>query len=151
MPYTNNPESDTDLVRLKVGDTNVDLEYLTDDWYNYFISKNSGNLNRASLDAARSILASFTGSVREKTDQVEIYGNEYFSNYLEFLNNFVNNPNLSPLSPPMPYCGGLSLSDMEAKRSNQDLNTLRVRLGMISESTNFCNEDRKFDNDCELF
>jgi len=150
MPFTNDPSRDVDLVRMKVGDVDLEFEYLTDDWYNYFINRNDGNLNRSSLDAARAILASFTGSVREKTDQVEIYGNELFENYLNFLNNFVTNPSLSPLGPPVPYFGGLSISDMQNKRDNSDLNGSRVQLGIIEKSTTFC-DNLKFKDDYRLF
>lgn len=126
MPYTNNPAgSATDRVRLNVGDVWPDMEWLHDEDYQYFIDKNNGNENRATLDAARTLLFVLVRYTRERTGDIEVYGGDIFNNYFKALELILKDPNIA-ISVAMPYAGGISRSDMHANRVNCDNNAVMV-------------------------
>lgn len=127
--FTNDPSNVVDRLRMVVGDTDDVNEYLSDQWYLYYLEKNTNNETRSAIDAAKSILARFTSNTREKVDQVEVYGNEMFENYLEWLKNFIENPAISGLRSPVPYAGGISKSDMRCNNENDDNNTVGIKTG----------------------
>jgi len=120
MPFTNNPViSATDRVRLITGDTDTVYEFLDDITYQYLIDKHSSNEKQAAIEAAKYILASITRFTRERTGDIEVYGNEFFRNYRTYLLEMVNNPNFSNILP-MPYAGGISKKDMLKNDENPD-------------------------------
>lgn len=129
MSFSDNPNNPIDRVRVQVGDTDPQNEYLADQWYSYFLDKNSNNETLTAIDVARSILVKFTSNTREKVDQVEIWGNEQFQNYLDWLKDFIENPSISGLRSPVPYAGGISKSDMRENENNSDNNSLRIKTG----------------------
>ena len=132
MAYTNDPNSATDRVRNLVGDTDNSNEYLSDSWYTYYLTQNSDNERLAAVEAAKSILANFTSSTRARLDQLEVYENQQFDQYLQWLKNFIENPSLSGILSPVPYMGGLSDSDMRSNNLVTDNNTVPVKTGSIS-------------------
>lgn len=120
MPYTGNPATNPiDEVRLHVGDIWSDMEMLADSDYQYFLDKYEGNIRRATLDAARSILFKLARLSRERTGDIEVYGAEWFKNYQAALTEVLRNPELA-LSIAMPYAGGISKSDMAQNDANCD-------------------------------
>lgn len=122
MPYSGNPAtSATDRVRLNVGDIWPDLELLHDEDYQYFIDKYKGNENRATLDAARTLLFTLARYTRERTGDIEVYGGDIFSNYYRAIELILKDPNAA-ISAAMPYAGGISREDMHANRANHDNN-----------------------------
>lgn len=133
MAFTNNPQNPLDRVRIRIGDTDTQNEYLTDYWYAYFLENNSNNETLAAIEAAKVILVNFTSNTREKTDQVEIWGNDQFDNYLKWLKDFIENPSISGLKSPSPYAGGISISDMEKYKSDSDCNTVPFSVGEITK------------------
>lgn len=132
--FTNDPTNPIDRVRMTVGDTDTSNEYISDQWYTHFLSNNSNNETRTAIDCAKAILARFTFNTREKVDQIEIYGNELFPNYLIWLKEFIESPALSGLKSPSPYAGGVSISDMAANNNNSDNNTIAIKSGFIEDS-----------------
>lgn len=126
MPYSGSPStSATDRVRLNVGDIWPDLELLHDDDYQYFIDKYNGNENRATLDAARTLMFTLTRYTRERTGDIEVYGGDVFTHYYEALRLMLKDPNAA-MSPAMPYAGGISRQDMHTNRMTNDNNAVRV-------------------------
>lgn len=126
MPYTGSPStSATDRVRLNVGDIWADFELLHDEDYQYFIDKNNGNENRATLDAARALLFSLTRFTRERTGDIEVYGGDWFNNYRRALELTLKDPNIA-ISLAVPYAGGISRSDMHSNRMKSDNNSVIV-------------------------
>uniref|UniRef100_A0AAU6VXB9 Uncharacterized protein n=2 Tax=unclassified bacterial viruses TaxID=12333 RepID=A0AAU6VXB9_9VIRU len=112
MPYTGNPAtSATDRVRLNVGDIWPDFELLHDEDYQYFIDKYNGNENRATLDAARTLLFTLARFTRERTGDIEVYGGDIFNNYYKALELILKDPNAA-ISVAMPYAGGIDRQDM---------------------------------------
>lgn len=149
MAYTNDPTRDIDRVRLSVGDTDVDNEYISDTWYQYFLDNNSANEKLAAIDAAKAILAKFTANTREKVDQVEIYGNQQFDNYLQWLKDFIENPSLSGILSPVPYLGGLSKQDMRDNNTTIDNNRNPLYTGFVEEGCDTLTDNyNKLVKDC---
>ncbi|UAV89663.1 hypothetical protein [Pseudomonas phage COT4] len=126
MPYTNNPAgSATDRVRLNVGDIWPDMEWLHDEDYQYFIDKNNGNENRATLDAARALLFVLSRYTRERTGDIEVYGGDIFSNFYRALELILKDPNIA-ISVAMPYAGGIDRQDMHDNRANCNNNAVII-------------------------
>jgi len=124
--FTDDPTNPIDRIRLKVGDTDNHNEYLDDRWYTYYLSSTNGNEVIASIEIAKAILVRFTGHTREVVDQVEIYGNQRFEQYLKWLKDFVDNPNLSGFRSPVPFAGGIPRQDMFERRSDPDNNIVDI-------------------------
>lgn len=128
MPYTHSPATNpVDRVRLNVGDIWDDMEMLSDTDYEYFLSASRGNENRATMDAARAILFRLTRMTRERTGDIEVYGEQWFSNYMKALQLILKDPNIA-ISVAVPYAGGISVSDMQENRCNPD--NFRIGIGM---------------------
>lgn len=120
MSFTNNPATNpVDRVRLIVGDTNAQYEYLSDETYTYLLDKYSGNETTSAMEAARYILGSLAKYSRQRTGDIEVYGAEMFKNYRDFLIELLRNPQML-LSRASIYAGGISKSDMELNDSNPD-------------------------------
>lgn len=120
MPFTGDPvNSAIDRVRLITGDTDPVYEFLDDTTYQYLLDKNNNNEKQAALEGARYILANIARYTRERTGDIEVYGNEFFKNYRSYLLELVNNPNFSNILP-MPYAGGISKQDMLENDQNED-------------------------------
>lgn len=120
MPFNNNPaNSATDRVRLIVGDTMTEYEYLSDETYEYLLDKYDGNETAAALEAARYILGSLAKYSRQRTGDIEVYGAEMFKNYKDFLIELIRNPQML-LDRAQAYAGGISKSDMEKNDCNPD-------------------------------
>lgn len=120
IPFTNNPATnDIDKIRLEVGDVYSDMEWLSDDTYDYLLDKHDNNIKRAALDAATYILFQLTRYTRERAGDIEVYGDAFFKNYRSALLEYLRNPALSPFLP-IPYAGGISRVDITANNSDTD-------------------------------
>lgn len=120
MAFTNNPATNPiDRLRLIVGDTMVEIEYLSDETYQYLLDKYNGNETPAALEAARYILGSLAKYSRQRTGDIEVYGAEMFKNYRDFLIELIRNPQML-LDRAQVYAGGISKSDMKSHDSNPD-------------------------------
>lgn len=120
MAFTNNPATNPiDRLRLIVGDTMVEIEYLSDETYQYLLTKYENNETPAALEAARYILGSLARYSRQRTGDIEVYGAEMFKNYKDFLVELIRNPQML-LDRAQAYAGGISKSDMQANDANPD-------------------------------
>jgi len=120
MAFTGNPAtSATDRVRLMTGDTDPVYEFLDDTTYEYLIDKHNNNEKQAALEGAKYILAMIARFTRERTGDIEVYGNEFFKNYRAFLKDLIENPNFSTILAT-PYAGGISKEDMLKNDLNED-------------------------------
>lgn len=129
MPYTNNPANrPIDALRLTVGDIWDDFEVLSDADYQYFLDAAGGNIRRASMDALRACLFRLSRMTRERTGDIEVYGSEWFNNYLNALKLILKDPNIS-ISIARPYAGGISKHDMIDNDLNWDNVTRSVYIG----------------------
>ena len=113
-------------VRYEVQDTDITLPFLSDAEYEYILTKNTENIARSSIEAARMILMQL--SLRGNSETVDIFSvdnSKSAKNYKESLMLFIKDPNLNPLYKTLSgYVGGVSKSDMEVNDFNVDNNTV---------------------------
>lgn len=95
------PTTNIGKMRLRVGDYS-DFPLMPDEVYTSALTDCQGSLPRASVLVANYILASLTGQTHQKLAQVEVYGAEWFNNYLTFLKMTISNP-ANMLYTPLPY------------------------------------------------
>lgn len=126
MPYSGSPATNPiDRIRLNVGDIWADMEWLHDEDYQYFLDKNNGNENRATMDAARALLFVLTRFTRERTGDIEVYGGDIFSNYFKALELILKDPNIA-ISLAVPYAGGIDRLDMHMNRLDYRNNSVMI-------------------------
>ncbi len=129
MPYTGNPSTNAvDRIRLAVGDIWDDMELLTDADYQYFLDRNDGNENRATMDALKALLFKLGRMTRERTGDIEVYGSDWFNNYYKMLLLLLKDPNAA-ISLAVPYAGGISRSDMMRNDMNCDNVVREINIG----------------------
>lgn len=112
-------------VRVAVADLDPTMPLLDDATYDYFLVKNNGSVNRASLDAAKTILFQLSMRGDETVDIFSIKGGKAAEQYRLALQLFIRDPNLNPvLTAGGGYAGGISKSDMQANIDNSDNNAV---------------------------
>lgn len=113
-------------LRLEVADIDVAFPILSDDDYAYFLEKNNNSLNRAALDAARTILLVLSQRTDETVDIFSIKGKSAAEQYRLSLQMFLRDPNLNPvLNNCQGWVGGVSKSEMLANDLNADNNIVK--------------------------
>lgn len=131
-------------VRLLVGDFG-DPQILSDEDIQYFLDKYEGNVTRAALDAARSILFYLARwPTRERAGNYEVW-NDWANAYRKALEAFINDPNFVVINA-IPYAGGTSKSDMLANDSNNDNNQAKIYQG-FGDGKRPYNENNCTDNE----
>lgn len=112
-------------VRLTVQDNVPGLYILSDDEVQYFLDKNTNNVARASVDAAKSILLNLSMRSDDTVDILSIKNSKTAEQYRLSLQMFLRDPNSSPyLQDVKGYVGGVSLTDMEANNADTDNNII---------------------------
>lgn len=130
-------------VRLAVGDVDITLPFLDDQTYEYFLTKNSDSVRRASLDAAKAILMLLSTRTDETIDIFSNKGSKAAEQYRLSLQLFLRDPSLNPvLSSANGYAGGISKSDMLANNADADNNTI---LTPVYDSTNYSIPPKPFE------
>lgn len=110
-------------LRYELGDTSVEFPIMSDAEYTYFLDKNSGSLQRASLDAAKSIMLKLSMRSDSVVDIFSIKGTQAAKNYMQALQMYIKNPDLNKIFDNlMPYAGGISKTDMLTNDANLDNN-----------------------------
>lgn len=95
------PTTSVGKMRLRVGDYS-DLPLMPDEVYLSALDDCQGSLPRACTLVAQYILAALTGQTHQKLAQIEVFGNQWFENYLAFVKTTILNPNLMTVAP-LPY------------------------------------------------
>lgn len=88
-------------LRLRLGDYS-DFPIFEDPVYQSALDDNDSNLNRTTMLMAQYILATLTQQTHQKLVQIEVYGGEWFTNYLAFIKATILNPSFMSYSP-FPY------------------------------------------------
>jgi len=88
-------------MRLRVGDFS-DLPLMPDSVYLSALTDCNNNVPKASVLVAQYILAMLTSQTHQKLAQIEVFGAEWFNNYLAFVKATILNPNFMDITP-MPY------------------------------------------------
>jgi hypothetical protein len=112
-------------LRIELGDTSVEFPIMSDDEYTYFLGKHDWNIQRASMDAAKSIMLKLSMRTDESVDIFSIKGSSAAKNYMQALQLYIKNPSLNSLYDKIQgYAGGISKADMLANDSNLDNNSV---------------------------
>lgn len=113
-------------LRYELGDTSPELPIMSDEEYQYFLSKNDYVIRRAAMDAAKSIMLKLSMRSDETIDIFSVKGSSAAKNYIQALQMYIKNPDLNALYEKVQgYAGGISLSDMQANDSNLDNNIVK--------------------------
>jgi hypothetical protein len=113
-------------IRIELGDTSNEWPIMSDDEYNYFLSKHDWNIRRASMDAAKSIMLKLSMRTDETVDIFSIKGTAAAKNYMQALQIYIKNPDLNTLYDKVQgYAGGISKADMLANDANLDNNIVK--------------------------
>jgi hypothetical protein len=95
------PTTPIGKMRLRVGDYS-DLPLMPDSVYLSALKDCNNSVPKASVLVATYILGMLTAQTHQKLAQIEVFGAEWFQNYLAFVKTTIQNPNFMDLSP-MPY------------------------------------------------
>jgi len=110
-------------IRYELTDTDVNFPILSDAEITYYLTKNSSNLARTSMDCARAILMKLSMRDNFTVDIFAVRSSGTAQQYMLALQLYIKDPNLNPLMQNLQgYVGGVSISDMQANDSNSDNN-----------------------------
>jgi hypothetical protein len=127
-------------VRLLVQDSTPGLYIVSDDEINFFLERNSNNLNRTALEVAKVILLNLSMRGDNTIDIMSIKGSKTAEAYRLALELFIKSPELNPiLQSTQGYFGGVSLTDIDANNANSDNNVVSS-----TESTNLVQTSNYF-------
>ncbi len=111
-------------VRYNIGDTDLTLPILSDSEYEYFLTKESENIQRASMQAAKTILFKLSMRSDRVVDVLSISGSARTAEqYRLALQMYIKDPNLNGISASA-WAGGISKSDIAANIANPDNNAV---------------------------
>lgn len=112
-------------LRIELGDTSAEFPIMSDDEYNYFLSKNDWSIRRASMDAAKSIMLKLSMRTDETVDIFSVKGSSAAKNYMQALQMYIKNPDLNAMYDKVQgYASGISKQDMQSNDSNLDNNII---------------------------
>ena len=139
MAYTNSPvTSVTDRLRLNVGDIHS-VEILDDATYTYYYTKNENNERRATRDLFTVLLFALSRYTHEKAGQLEVWGGEFFQNYLAAVKLAITNPSIDSITA-MPFAGGISRTDMDTRASDTDAVDKPFYMGCTDGTPSYLNK-----------
>lgn len=123
--------------RTEVGDVVIELPILTDSEYTYFLTKNSENIRRASLDAAKTILLKLSLNSKDSVvDVLSIKTSMQADQYRKALQLYIKSPELNGMySTVSAWAGGISKSDMQANVDNLDNNAVLPPVSAIGNQS----------------
>lgn len=98
------PTSSLGKVRLKTGDTR-DIPILPDEVIEQVLLDSNNNLRQAVVTCAQYILATLAFDGQAKMGVVEVFGNQVFSQYKQYLLLILKDPSLNQVCP-IPYVAG---------------------------------------------
>ena len=115
--YSGNPSSsDRDKVRFTIGDTDSCQPMLQDEEIDYLLSVYI-SVGSASYQSAQAILAKLSKEYNQSVGSVSYSLSDRVGHYKQLVDKLKAE---SFAVGALPYCGGISISDKEAKESNPD-------------------------------
>ena len=123
--------------RTEVGDVVIELPILADSEYTYFLTKNSQNIRRASLDAAKTILLKLSLNSKDSVvDVLSIKTSQQADQFRKALQLYIKSPELNGMySIVSAWAGGISKSDMQANVDNLDNNAVLPPVSAIGNQS----------------
>lgn len=118
--------TDIQKVRLEVADNDPALPVLSDDEVSYFLEKNNNSIQRAAVDAAKTIMFKLSMNAGEQSvDIFTLRGKDAARAYIDALRLYITNPNLNGIFKNLNmYVGGTSKADMQANVDATDNNVV---------------------------
>ena len=126
MTWTYNasdPSSPKDQVRLLIGDTietPASMQLLQDEEILALLSLNDDDPLAAAVAAARSLAARFARYVDEVTGDLQRKYSQRFRQFMDLADDLSESANDPLRSRPIPYCGGISIADIQAHDEDED-------------------------------
>lgn len=121
MSYNDDPSNSAiDRVRLKVGDTDPDEVGLSDEVYQFLLTKNDNDENLTAVEALEFLVAKYAAYVTEKAGGLFVKESEKYQQYRDLLDLFTRDPRTSLNGGGKAFAGGISNSDIAARGSNPD-------------------------------
>jgi len=97
------PTTSIGKIRLRIGDWQA-LPILPDSVLQSALDDCGGNVPRAAALAAQYVLGTLTAKTHRKLANIEVWSNEQFSNYVQFIKLTILNPHTMSVAP-VPYSG----------------------------------------------
>lgn len=97
------PSTSVGKIRLRIGDWQ-DLPILPDSVIQSALDDCQGNVPRAASLCAQYVLGTLTSKTHRKLANIEVWGNERFTNYVAFIKLTILNPHTMSVAP-VPYSG----------------------------------------------
>jgi len=139
VAYTASPSTSVvDRLRLNVGDIHS-VEILDDETYTYYYNKNEQNERRATRDLFTVLLFALSRYTHEKAGQLEVWGGEFFQNYLAAVKLAITNPSIDSITA-MPFAGGISRTDMDTRASDTDAVDKPFYMGCTDGTPSYLNK-----------
>lgn len=145
--------TDVEKVKLELGLNNLTESPLSDLDIEYFLEKNNDSIQKASLDAAKTVLFYISRYIHEKSGpELELWGHTWYVNYADALKMYINNPNYSTaLQNASVYLGGLSKEDVQSNNSNYDNIVVEVEDPLATDGYASYTKDNPFEVYKETF
>jgi hypothetical protein len=126
-------------VRVAVADLDPAFPILDDATYEYFLEKNNNSIDRASLDAAKTILFTLSQRTNQTVDLFSVSGGARSAEqYRLALQLFLRDPQLNPVYNNVgAYAGNISISDMQSNADNLDNNIVQPPLVLDDTPSGF--------------
>lgn len=132
MPYTGDPaNSATDRLRLRVGDTDLFEEELSDSEYQYFLDTTITEDN-ATIAVLKVLVAKYAQYTRERAGQVEVYGQDRYKNYKTLLDDMLD-PRKGTMKVGAGVSGGVNKARVKTVRKNADSNFTETYRGWSTD------------------
>ena len=126
--YTNDPANvQRDAVRLLIQDTDSTDALVSDEEIAYFLAKGGSDIGAAYL-AALSVSAKFGRLADERTGEIEVKWSQRSRSYAALAADLKKQ--IIMYAAPVPYAGGISISDIDTRRSNTDRTAEAFSLGI---------------------
>lgn len=124
--YSGNPGSSSrDELRFLIGDTDSADPLFSDEELDYLLTEHGGSVPAAAMASCRRLIAKYSRYVDQKTGDIDIK----YSQRISQLNSLMDT--LRGDLRPVPYAGGISVSDIEAVRDDDDRQGPVFVLGMF--------------------
>ena len=122
MPYTDDPaNSETDRIRLSVGDTDNGEEGLSDDVYNFLIATTTSEY-RAIIGALQYLVAKYASYITEKAGGLFAKESEKYHQYKSLLDDYNRDPSRGGGTVGTGYAGGISIDRIIENDNDLDIN-----------------------------
>lgn len=109
-----------DEVRLEIGDTDITDAMLQDEEIEHYLTLESNAVLAASARAAAAIAGKFARLTSTQEGDVKVEAQQMYEHYREMAASLSDRV-LTESGTAVPYAGGLTIADVEARNDNTDL------------------------------